>query len=80
MDSSCPACLAKPVAIDGHADLSVRTVGSTMLTFECRRCHAMWGRTAARGLFTWAPIDERAGRTVAMGTSVPPRSNPYLAY
>ncbi len=77
MIQPCPACLSKPTSIDGHADMSVRTVGSTMLTFECRRCHTIWARTAERGVFTWAAMDDRAGRTLAMGTVVPPRSQPY---
>ena len=73
----CPACLATPVSIDGHPDLSVRTIGSTMLTFQCRRCQAQWARSVVRGVFSWARIDERAGRSVAMGTVVPPRSDPF---
>ena len=78
MNPPCAACLSKPASIDGHADLSVRTVGSTMLTFECRRCHSLWARTAERGVFSWVPLDQRAGRTVAMGPIVPPRSDPFL--
>ena len=48
-----------------------------MLTFECRRCHTQWAREVVRGVFSWAQIDERAGRNLAMGTVVPPRSDPF---
>lgn len=77
MNEPCPACIAKPAAIDGHADLSVRTIGSTILTFECRRCKTHWARSVERGVFSWNRIDERAGRNVAMGSLVPPRSDPF---
>lgn len=77
MNTPCPACIKGPDAIDGHADLSVRTIGSTVLTFECRRCRSQWARSVARGVFSWKPIDERAGRSVAMGSLVPPRSDPF---
>ena len=77
MSTLCPACLSTPVSIDGHADLSVRTVGSTILTFQCRRCQAMWARSAQRGVFAWTQIQDGAGRSVAMGIVVPPRSNPF---
>ena len=77
MNPPCPACLGTPSAIDGHADLSVLTIGSTMLTFECRRCRTRWSRTVSRGVFSWARIDEHQGRSVAMGATVPPRSNPF---
>ena len=73
----CQACLATPVSIDGHADLSVRTIGSTMLTFQCRRCQTQWARSVERGVFSWTRIDERSGRKMAMGTVVPPRSDPF---
>ena len=78
MNAPCPACLAKPAAVDGHADLSVRTIGNTMLTFECRVCHMNWARSVLRGAFTWTAIDERSGRSVAMGSLVPPRSKPFV--
>ena len=77
MNPPCPACVSGPASIDGHADLSVRTVGSTMLTFQCRRCQTQWARSALRGVFTWQQIDAQAGRSLAMGTTVPPRSNPF---
>ena len=77
MNPLCPACLATPASIDGHAEMSVRTIGNTMLTFQCRRCETHWARSASRGVFTWTQIDESTGRTAAMGSLVPPRSNPF---
>ena len=77
MNPPCPACTSGPASIDGHADLSVRTIGGMVLTFECRKCGTHWARSATRGVFTWTPIDERTGRSVAMGTVVPPRSAPF---
>ncbi|MEO7744278.1 MAG: hypothetical protein ABIR98_15180 [Usitatibacter sp.] len=79
MNAPCPACLATPSSIDGHPDLGVKTIGSTMLTFECRCCHARWARSVVRGRFSWSPIDACAGRSVDMGTVVPPRSDPFQA-
>lgn len=78
MNTPCPACTSGPSSIDGHADLSVRTIGSTMLTFECRACHTQWARSVARGVFAWAQIDERTGRSASMGMVVPPRSDPFI--
>jgi hypothetical protein len=31
-----------------------------------------------RGVFTWTAIDERSGRSAAMGPLVPPRSDPFI--
>jgi hypothetical protein len=78
MNTPCPACLDKPAAVDGHAHLGVRTIGGTMLTFECRVCHTHWARSVVRGVFTWTAIDEQSGRKVGMGTVVPPRSDPFI--
>ena len=76
MNSPCPACLAGPASIDGHADLTVRTIGSGLLTFQCGRCQTQWARSAQDGVFTWKAIDAQTGRTLAMGAVVPPRSDP----
>ena len=73
----CAACLAGPASIEGHADLGVRTVGSTLLTFQCRRCQTNWARTVHGGVFTWKAIDSQSARTLAMGPAVPPRSDPF---
>jgi hypothetical protein len=75
MTPTCLACLAGPSSIDGHADLTVRTIGSTLLTFQCSRCHTQWARGAQDGIFTWKTIDAQTGRTLAMGAMVPPRSD-----
>jgi len=77
MNPPCPACLAGPASIEGHADLTVRTVGSTLLTFQCRRCQRSWARSMQGGIFTWKPIDAQSARTLVMGTAVPPRSDPF---
>ena len=73
----CPACLAGPASIDGHADLSVQTIGGSLLTFQCRRCQTQWARSAQAGVFTWKTIDAQTGRTQGMGAAVPPRSDPF---
>ena len=73
----CPACLAGPASIEGHAELGVRTVGSTLLTFQCRRCQTNWARTVQGRVFTWKAIDAESLRTLAIGPAVPPRSDPY---
>jgi hypothetical protein len=78
MNNPCPACLDKPAAVDGHAHLSVRTIGGTLLTFECRVCHTQWARSVVRGVFTWTAIDALTGRSAAMGMLVPPRSDPFI--
>ena len=77
MTTPCQACLAKPSSIDGHAGLGVRTLGGTLLTFECRHCNALWARSAVGGGFSWSRIEEGSRRSVAMGTFVPPCSDPF---
>lgn len=79
MNPPCRACIKGPLAIDGHAALGVRTIGSTVLTFECRLCGTKWARSVDRGVFSWSQIDERASRSLAMGSLVPPRSDPFTA-
>jgi hypothetical protein len=76
MSAACPSCIAGPAAIDGHAELSVRTIGSTVLTFGCRRCDTQWARTVSRGVFLWTPIGA-TGRPRSSGLTVPPRSTPF---
>lgn len=78
MDAPCRACIAVPLAIEGHADLRAQRIGNGHISFKCTRCGSLWGRAGdACGGFVWTGLSERAARGPAMGIAVPPRSSAF---
>ena len=79
MNSLCNACSSPPSSIDGHADLRVRSLGEEGITFECRRCHALWSRSYPRGgRYMWHFVSMQRTGAFGCGAVVPANSNAGL--
>ena len=78
MVAPCPACVAGPFAVAGHAALGVERIGDGHLSFKCAHCGTLWDRAGETPSgFVWTRIGDRAAMGPAMGIAVPPRSSSF---